>query len=319
MVTSGREPRGRRFCGQECGFERLRVDAAVLRLPHWAMVVTRAPSTVPLLFLSGAWLACGARSELEIAERNSGGANSTGGQALGGGGQAPGGGGQTSGGGGQTQGGQSQGGSNVGGGNVGGGATINGCADGTREGFVDAASFPNIAGCSGGFAIPGLLSELVATCDRQAGDDSENPVGAGCSAEDLCAEGFTVCKTASSVETCGGSCEAATAEPGLFFVTRQSGTGCGVCAIGTSVDQPCLQCSCAGGCLQTDITANDIFGCGTAGLPTAGCGAITRFSDDGCGALGAPWICNGGSCTEATTVIKSGPDGGGVLCCREDC
>ena len=282
-------------------------------LVHWATVVaTGTPSTVALLFLSGACLACGARSELELAERNNGGASTVGGQA-------PGGGGQTSGGGGQTQGGQSQGGQAQGGSNVGGGATTSGCADGVREGFVDIASFPNIAGCSGGFAIPGVLTAIAPSCDRQAGDDSANPNGAGCNAEDLCAEGFTVCKTAGSVKSCGGNCEGVTAEPGLFFVTRQSGTGCGVCATGTSVEQPCLQCSCAGGCLQTEVTANDIFGCGTVGLPTEGCDAITRFSDDGCGALGAPWICNGGSCAEALNVVKSGPDGGGVLCCREGC
>ena len=30
-----------------------------------------------------------------------------------------------------------------------------GCSDGTREGFVNATQFPNIAGCSGGWSVAG--------------------------------------------------------------------------------------------------------------------------------------------------------------------
>ena len=33
-----------------------------------------------------------------------------------------------------------------------------GCSDGTREGFLPAGSFPDIAGCSGGWSVPGILS-----------------------------------------------------------------------------------------------------------------------------------------------------------------
>ncbi|HVO27938.1 MAG TPA: hypothetical protein VMW56_30375, partial [Candidatus Margulisiibacteriota bacterium] len=31
-----------------------------------------------------------------------------------------------------------------------------GCADGQREGFVDESAYPDIAGCGGGWSIPGI-------------------------------------------------------------------------------------------------------------------------------------------------------------------
>src|SRR4051794_35911064 len=38
-----------------------------------------------------------------------------------------------------------------------------GCSDGSREGFVDGSAFTNIAACSGGWSIPGLLADTTKT------------------------------------------------------------------------------------------------------------------------------------------------------------
>jgi hypothetical protein len=193
----------------------------------------------------------------------------------------------------------------------------NGCADGTREGFVDEVAFPNIAGCAGGFGVPGVLDGLVQTCAGAAGDDSPNPSGAGCSAADLCSPGFVVCETEADVAARSPSgCDGITNEPGLFFVTRQSGTGCGTCALGTTLDPVCAQCQCAVGCAPTPALGNDLFGCGTVGDTALGCGVLDRFSNDGCGALPPSWSCSIGGCSEALGVSKSSSSGGGALCCR---
>lgn len=61
-----------------------------------------------------------------------------------------------------------------------------GCSDGTREWFIDRTLYPDIAGCSGGFSVPGIASNNVGVTNRPcasvAGNDSPNPIGTGCSA-----------------------------------------------------------------------------------------------------------------------------------------
>lgn len=178
------------------------------------------------------------------------------------------------------------------------GLCLIGCADGEREGFVDAAAEPNIAGCSGGFAVAGLLADAAPACGRIAGDDGEVPDGAGCNATDLCGPGWHVCLTPGQVASAAGDCAGSTPQgaPPLFFATRQSGPGSAGCGAG----------------------ANDLFGCGSLGLaPLASCAPLDRFSNDLCAALGAPWSCGADGINEANNVTKSGPDGGGVLCCRD--
>src|SRR5262245_43793563 len=73
-----------------------------------------------------------------------------------------------------------------------------GCADGTREAYVDEQAFPDVAGCSGGFQVPGVTTpeSQAPQCDRMAGNDGSNAVGSGCSVADLCAEGWRVCESA---------------------------------------------------------------------------------------------------------------------------
>lgn len=198
-------------------------------------------------------------------------------------------------------------------------ANLSGCADGQREGFVDLAKYPWIAGCSGGFQVPGLLGGLTPTCNFGGGDDGANPSGLGCSAWDLCAPGWHVCKSAAEVAQdsptgCDGSAPDGAA---LFFAVRQSGTGCGLCALGSQSFPECETCSCVAGCLQTDATANDVFGCGSIGIPPGDCGVLDRFSNDGCGDLGPPWSCGNDGCNEANAVSKSSSEGGGVLCCAD--
>ncbi len=198
-----------------------------------------------------------------------------------------------------------------------GGGAATGCSDGTREGFVDAKTYPKIAACSGGFGVPGMLFPQE-TCARAAGNTSANPSGKGCGATDLCALGFHVCNGPAEVAVDSPTgCAGAAPEPGLFFATRQSSTGCSICTLGNIADPAaCTGCNCAKGCAPNPSTANDLFGCGSLGdKPYEPCGVLDRFSNNLCAALGEPWSCGSDGCNEANTVTKSGPTHGGVLCC----
>lgn len=197
-----------------------------------------------------------------------------------------------------------------------------GCADGSRDAFRDTDRYPDIAGCAGGFAIAGLSRELDPACARGAGDDGANLTGEGCTAADLCAPGWHVCRTASEVQArspdgCEGANDAA---PGSFFATRQTGPGCAHCATGT--DESCNNSSCRPGCAQTQNTTNDIFGCGTLGdVPVASsCQVLTRFSNNLCSALTPPWRCDDdpAGLRESDFVVKRGSAAGGVLCCPDE-
>ncbi len=181
--------------------------------------------------------------------------------------------------------------------------TAPGCSDGTREGFLSPVTYPNIAGCSGGWSVPGVLSTSVSTCSRIAGDSSSNPTGSGCSSADLCAVGWHVCTTNAQVaaKSSTGDCSGVTTGVGssVFFATLQSGSGNALCEA---------------------TGANDLFGCGNIGTtPNSGCNPLTRSSGNLCGGLGAPWVCtslNGGY-DETQRVVKTASAGGGVLCCTD--
>ncbi len=191
-----------------------------------------------------------------------------------------------------------------------------GCADGVREGFLDGCRYPVIAGCSGGFSLPGVLG-VGTHCNRQAGDDTADPAGGGCTVEDLCAAGWHLCRNTQEVSRSSpDGCDAVALLP-FFFITAQSGPGCGVCATGT--DSSCTGASCQQGCLQTAVTANDVFGCGGIGdLPDPrSCSPLNRFSNNNCQALGSPWICDSNGTTEAHAVVKTSAFKGGALCCRD--
>jgi hypothetical protein len=193
-----------------------------------------------------------------------------------------------------------------------------GCADGVREAFVDQTRYPAIAGCAGGFALPGLWREDAPACNRASGNDSSNPWGTACNASDLCAAGWHVCRTAQEVATrsvdgCGGVSAA-----GVFFASRQSGNGCGQCSVSSNPAELCSGDTCRNSCYSDSSQTNDIFGCGTYGstLPASSCAPFNRFSGNNCTSLPVPWRCNG-STQEALTITKPGPGVGGVLCCAD--
>jgi hypothetical protein len=99
-----------------------------------------------------------------------------------------------------------------------------------------------------------------------AGNSSSNPNGIGCNVADLCARNWHVCASAAEVAADSSTdCTNAGPTAGQFFVTRQSSTGCNVCALGTDTDSNCNSSSCEANCLQTPAIANDLFGCGVGG------------------------------------------------------
>jgi len=201
-----------------------------------------------------------------------------------------------------------------------------GCADGTREAFADRARFPRIAGCSGAWSLPGIFPAIPASslpaCATLGNSSTSAPAnGAGCASSNLCARGWHICNGGEVTPRTGASgCAAETAYPAAsFFAAAVSGTGCGICALrsGTLTGPSCTSLSCATNCRESGDLNNDFFGCGTLGAAVGGaCDGLNRFSNNDCGALGAPWIC-GGSVQESRTVVKTSSAAGGVLCCRD--
>ncbi|MBL8924211.1 MAG: hypothetical protein JNJ54_35485 [Myxococcaceae bacterium] len=207
-----------------------------------------------------------------------------------------------------------------------------GCSDGTREGFVSIATFAEIAGCSGGWATPGITLATVPTCARRSGNTGMNREGNGCSAADLCAPGWHLCRGKDEVAAkANGSCTdavpAGAANNSLFFAVVQNSTNNTTC--------------------DTSTNHNDVFGCGNLGMQLSGaknCGVLTRAlastQQGTCGFNEAepnlgPWQCLGNMMShlaEGTVVTKVGcpnnscmydgravgnADKGGVLCCRD--
>ena len=178
-----------------------------------------------------------------------------------------------------------------------GGAASVGCADGQREGFLDLATYPSIAACDGGFALPGVIGLTGPACGRAAGDDGPFPDGAGCNAMDLCASGFHLCADFTEIATksATGCAGAAVGVAPTFYATAQPGAGQAKC-----------------GATGTD----DVYGCGSMGAPpNVVCAPIDKWSGNDCKDLTAPWSC--ASPTEALNLVKPGSTGGGVLCCRD--
>jgi hypothetical protein len=180
------------------------------------------------------------------------------------------------------------------------GDQVAGCSDGTRELFIDPGVHPDIAGCSGGFSVAGVLSAAARApqCGRHAGNHGLEPSGWGCSVADLCSLGWHVCESAAEValKSANGEC----ANDGLgFWATRQS-----------QDDQ--RLCIAAGN--------NNLVGCGV-GLgeaPHPSCDPLAlELRETHCNGSCA-WICDGTSVfDEADFVQKYGPEDGGVLCCRD--
>lgn len=206
-----------------------------------------------------------------------------------------------------------------------------GCADGTREGFMSVTSHPNIAACAGAWTIPGVTrTNLVPACNHAAGNTGVNQDGTGCSAADLCADGWRVCQGRAEVALhAPGGCDDAvppgTPDKALFFAVGQASTANTAC--------------------DTSGNDNDVFGCGNLGtMLTAdrNCAPLNRAlastQPNACGYNEAepnlgPWQCLGGADShlhEGALVSKNGCpsssctydgqpvanwDKGGVLCC----
>lgn len=177
-----------------------------------------------------------------------------------------------------------------------------GCSDETREGFTDTAVYPAIAACSGAWSIPGLRPDPIVSCGRAAGNDGVKLLGAGCSAADLCAIGWHVCRTRLEVLEAlplqSRSCAGLGAAADTFYATGQSGPGGGNC----------------------DTTGtDDVFGCGTFGAAAqSSCTPLDLTASNDCFAVKTV---GGWSCAypnEVENIYKTEPlVGGGVLCCRD--
>lgn len=205
-----------------------------------------------------------------------------------------------------------------------------GCADGSREGFLDQSRYPSIAGCSGAWSVGGVLTATAPACGRGGGDDGANSEGSGCSAADLCSAGWHICggrvEVAARATSCTDAVPPGTPNKALFFAAAQTSDNNSVCG-GTG--------------------HNDVFGCGNLGTtltPDKACGPLDRAlastAPNSCGFNEAepnlgPWQCLGGadshlregelvtkvgcpgrSCTYDGQPIGSS-DKGGVLCCRD--
>ena len=129
-----------------------------------------------------------------------------------------------------------------------------GCADGTREGFLDHTKFPLIAACGGAWTIKGAHNTTPA-CKRQAGNSGKLPQGTNCNVTDLCAAGWHVCYGKVDVlsRNAKGCLNILDGTKGpAFFLARTSSTG----AFNCSQDSTKF-----GG----PGTSNDLFGCGDLG------------------------------------------------------
>jgi len=178
-----------------------------------------------------------------------------------------------------------------------------GCSDGTREGYLDVVAEPNIAACAGGFDVPSITSpeSMSPQCNRISGNDSANPSGTGCSVEDLCSQGWHLCKGAEDVAKSSTSgCEPSSAAIQVFWLTRQVQDINGNC-----IPPP---------------GSNNITGCGSlGGPPVGGCDPLTtRMRNIECIPTLA-WYCGGNNdgANEADLVFKISSDEGGVLCCKD--
>lgn len=168
-----------------------------------------------------------------------------------------------------------------------------GCADGQREAFVDAATFPGIAGCLASWA--GTQSMRAPTTGKACGDDS----GECAAPTDVCAPGWHVCgangRIADLTQVSAEQCEQAGGgrfSAGVSHCETQSG-----CQYDTRPDGD-YDCFASGWCSETVCCGND---CGQFGACRDGVWPgkthIAQGTDQGCG---------------ATSARRAG----GVLCCR---
>jgi hypothetical protein len=127
----------------------------------------------------------------------------------------------------------------------------------------------------------------------------------GCSAADLCAAGWHLCRNPDDVaaHSSSGGCEGAVvAGEQRFFLVAVGASPMGICA-------------------PDGTASNDLHGCGGLGQAEAEtCAPLSRrmgFAD--CLATGGTWSCgqsDADSLGEAALVTKPGLGLGGALCCK---
>lgn len=205
-----------------------------------------------------------------------------------------------------------------------------GCSDGARDAFTNLTTFPNIAGCSGGWTVPGIFPAPLRTtdggvCGTSGDDDSANAPGTGCSSADLCATGWHLCRGDEiQSRTNNQGCAAETFAPSSFYAASISGTGCLECALpNNAFVAGCGPLTCSQSCQEAANLNNDIFGCGAQGSLLTGpqttrCGGLNRSGFNNCASLTTGgWNC-GGDQMESVTLTRVPTAGvpGGVLCCK---
>lgn len=166
-------------------------------------------------------------------------------------------------------------------------ANLSGCADGTREAFVDPVTFPNIAGC--GAVWQGAMDLRAPASGIPCGNASDCNTPA-----DACAAGWHICGTGGDPAELSSKMSNATclSPPGRYVMAMQHCTTFGPCVydvpFGCAPSNACSEPVCCGsGCITTQ-------GCTGAVYPMTGIGGSIG---NGCGALLA---------SETT----------GVLCCH---
>ena len=187
-----------------------------------------------------------------------------------------------------------------------------GCSDGEVEVSEDETAEGTdggIVACAGAWSVPGVISSEETTCGRAAGDDGQNLSGEGCSVADLCAVGWHVCRTADEVAAHQGAalCEHVQQEDAAIYITRQGST--------EPDNERCSSEAQPG-------SGDDVYGCGTLGLESADCEPLDRrlaigMEGDAEGSCPPPFNCGEDSASEGINITKTGPSGGGVLCCRD--
>ena len=168
-----------------------------------------------------------------------------------------------------------------------------GCADGTREGFTNTTTYPDIASCKGSFSSQSLRV-------TRTGEWCGNNIGSCTAPEDLCAPGWHICMK--------------NGWPGDLWdrVTTVdcnspvAGTGSFAAASNPASTIECIfmyPCTC---------TYSPPYGCSHMVSDYFGSIAVT-----GCGTGALGWTCSGTNLSTVNAACNAASGLTGVLCCKD--